>query len=191
MRSLACVLMVLVLVGCVTGPVKEGPVTTRNLQDLSTDEGAKLVGIAVRATMKAYDGDMALVWNEWKRGEGEIKAKKPSGDLTPDQARIWAATTADGLVELAAIRDNKLVTLDRKRVTELSNIRQLHANQVAVLDGIVAAWKAQGEVSTAQYMAWLSAAGAVYGAYHEQHIKHLREEAKKAAEEQAHATVEE
>ena len=171
--------------GCVTGPVTEGPATTRGLSELSGSEGAKLVAIATRGTMGWYSGKMARVWRIWERGEARVKGKLPSGDLTPAQAQTWANTQADALLKAAS---DKLATLDRKRAVVLENIRKLHANQIAAVDGIIAGWRAQGKVTREQYRTWLDVGRYGAGLYIEQqHIKRVREEAKKAAAEEAEA----
>lgn len=176
------------LVGCVVGPVKGGEHTTRELQSMGEDEGAKLAAIATRSTLARYDGALADVWRVWTTGEAGIRARKPSGPLTPEQAQQWADAIASVLLRAALVRDNKLATLDRRRAAELEQIQTLHRNQIAAVNGIVAGWAAQGEVTSGQYRAWLGVFREGAAFYVEQkHIREVREEAAEAARREAEA----
>lgn len=182
MRLSALMVCAFVLVGCVTGPITEGPHRTQDLQDLSGSEGAKLAEIATRNTLANYAAKMAHVWRVWEEGAAEIKAKKPSGELTPEQTVVWASTVAETLLGAAQVRDDKLATLDRKRAREIEQIRKLHANQISAVDGIVEGWRAQGQISSEQYRAWLEVGKLGASMYLEQqHIKRVRKEAEEAA----------
>lgn len=181
MKTFLCLLF-LALGGCVTGPVTKGEYQTRELQAMGEDEGAKLAAIATRSTLRSYSAQMADVWRTWTTGEAKVRGRKPSGDLTPAQAQQWADVVASALLRAAMIRDNKLATLDRKRATEIEQIQTLQRNQIAAINGIVAGWAAQGEVTAGQYRAWLGVAreGASFW-IEQQHIREVRKEAEEAA----------
>lgn len=184
MRYLVILIALVALTGCVTGPVAE----TYNLQKIHGDEAHKLAEVATRQTMARYSSSMASAWRKWKRHEAKVKALKPSGSLTPEQAQIWAAKQGDTLVKGAEERDDLLNELDTKRALELEDINKLYANQMVVLASIVKGWAIQGKITSGQMAGWMEVAkfGAV--AYIEnRNAKRLRREAEEAAAREAEA----
>lgn len=194
MRNEVLVLVAVVLLGgCVTGPVTpdQSKYSTRAFVNMGEKEGAVVAAIATRNILDNYSSKMANVWSLWEAAKADIGSTPPLPNMTVDQIKLHTNAIAEELLKAATIRDNQLSTLDRNRATELEQVNLAHSNQMKVLEGIVEAWRVQGEISTEQWRMWLSVAAKGAAVYMEQqHIKEVRKEAKKAAEAEKAAAAE-